>query len=120
MIGQSKVIEDGSHFERRGEAEQDSRSMSTERRWLLLIENGVLSNIHKYTEIDWQRTPVPRGVKDKDLSELFTERCVARSMNFKDIVIVSKNTPWYSPSPDTESRHHADLALGRRSRRPTT
>lgn len=43
MVGQSKISEDGMHFERRGESAQDSKTMSAERRSAVLVEERILS-----------------------------------------------------------------------------
>ena len=111
MVGQSKLIEDGFHFERRGEGCQDSKIMSKERSWLLLLDQKVLSSIHKYDELDWQTMDIPRGMKDEPMPLLFGERPGEASMNFKPITSGGSTPAWHSPKPATEPRNSADLAL---------
>lgn len=114
MVGQTKLVEDGFHFERRGEGAQDKKDMSSERKWMLLLEKGIGSNIHKYNELDWQSMPLPRGMKDQPMSDVFAERPSTATMPFKDIISTSPKTPWWSPGPESESIQHADLALAMR------
>lgn len=111
MIGQSKIVEDGFHFERRGEQAQDSGRMAPERKWLLLLEKKVISTVHKYQDLDWHGMPLPRGMKDLPMQDLFAERLGRTSMPFDELVSFSPRTPWWSPGPDSECLQHADLAV---------
>lgn len=111
MLGQSKVVEDGFHFERRSEEAQDSKQMAPERRWLLLLGKKVLSSIHSYQDIDWETMSIPRGLKDLQLCNLFSERLADTIMDFKGIISSSQRAGWWSPSADSEVQQHADLEM---------
>lgn len=113
MLGQTKVIEDGFHFERRGEKQQDNKIMASDRRWLLLLEHKVLSGVHSYKDLDWLSMQIPRGCKDKPLDELFSERVRDTSMDMTDVIGTSQTTKWYSPNVHMESRMQVDLEVAR-------
>ena len=112
MVGQTKVVEDGMHYERRGEGEADSLIMGHLRRWLCLIEAQILGRIHRYDEVDWKSESVARGFTEDMIKGLLVSDKKQHSpvLNFRGIIGKSSaNPPWYSPAPASEPRQQADL-----------
>lgn len=110
VVGQSKICEDGMHFERRGEGEQDSKLMTIDRRWSTLVDHKILSREHRYDEIEWMSASVPRGVAASGLNGLYGEKRKDASMDFKSIVGYGR-TDYHNPSTETELRSTADIQL---------
>lgn len=67
MVGQSKISEDGMHFERRGESATDSKTMGAERRWSVLVDEKILSREHRFKEVGLGR---PQGLGKNSMHSL--------------------------------------------------
>lgn len=113
MVGQSKICEDGMHFERRGEGACDAKIMSAERRWRTLVEAHILTREHGYDEIDWSSGSIPRGVPQAQLKGLISENRADASLNFKSIVGFGRPN-YHSQSPELELRAVSDIYLAMR------
>lgn len=75
----------------------------------VVLSKRVLSNIHKYTEVEVDRRPACVGAPLT--ADIFRARRSASSLPFQSIVSTSSTTPWPSPGAQNYCCAHADLAL---------
>jgi hypothetical protein len=95
-VGQTKTVEDSFHSARVEENKAPNNKASFMRQWHALVEKKLLSEVHKYSEIDFRGCAVPRGVKDDLLLGLFVPSFCEFPRELRAISGFGK-TPRYSP-----------------------
>jgi hypothetical protein len=116
-LGQTKVLEDGmGRFRRAEKVESENKAMTTPHIWVAPIRSKVLSQMHRYTEVDG--ACVQLGASDPSWlpSAMFHPRKRQASLNMAGIVSTKLGTDWPSFSPQSAVQVYADMAVFREAR----
>ena len=113
-ITETKLIEDGVRDERVGEQSNGfNKTTSGSRAWTQLIRSGTDTMKHRFVEVPWASTVVPRSLKDKPIARLFRLQRHRMPKSYREIVTYSRTAPYFSPAPLAQSAPAEDLGLMR-------
>jgi hypothetical protein len=72
---------------------------SNKRKWDTLITSSVLTEVHNYSNLDWESETVPRGLQQKLTEGFFVTEVASIPAWLQEIVGTTQTAPWYSPRP---------------------
>ena len=111
-ITQTKLVEDMIRAARVGEVSKSmNKRKSDERTWTELLTSDVCHDKHRFTSVDFENTPVPRGLKDLSVKSLFRVQPKSIPEGYKQVIGFSKTAPYTTSAPATANATVEDFAL---------
>ena len=111
-ITQTKLIEDGVRQGRVAEINKGfCKRVKPETLYNDLIHGDVACKKHRFANLDFASTVIPRGVESKSAQSLFRVPAKATPKDYKKVISVKQAADYHSPAPLRGTQSMEDIAL---------